>query len=278
MEHFSTACTDVGGQSNNLCEWNPQTRKIVKAADANEMFPDLVVAYLESNFNILDDVPLTLDGLNGKFQLTRQLRQWAVDQKVHFDPKVVIVRNIDLDKWILNRASAAPINLRRATVQKVVNIPFGARGRKRQTNNIAYIGIQPNPDGRILTPSNIVPSTSNATQNLRTYARAKSFPGASSTMPTQDDSTPPQTAIVQPPVDSPASQTTNAQSSNDISLVMPSGSTTTNASSDSTFDFDSFDLSYMGRLKAIPTENVYHFLPFYVEINQQKFEMQFSKE
>lgn len=217
-----------------MCEWNPQTREIVKAVDANEMFPDLVIEFLESKFNILNDgVPLTFDGLNGNFQLTRQLRNWAAAEQVYFDPKIEIVRDINLDKWILNRPSAAPINLRRVTVQKVVNIPFGARGRKRQTNNISYIGIQPNPDGRVLTLSN------NATPALRTYARAKSTTDTS-TIPAQNDTSTPSR-------NDASSQITNGQHADDISL-MPSGSTTANASSDSTLDFDSFDLSGMGRL------------------------------
>lgn len=64
------------------------------------------------------------------------------------------------------------------TLKNIKNVPFGARGRKRKTLNVIYIGLQPNPDGRNL----VVPDRSDdsvvtpATPGRRTYARAMSTP------------------------------------------------------------------------------------------------------
>lgn len=201
---------------------------MVMADDANEAFPDLVVEYLESNFDLLrDDVLPTTKGLNSNFKLTRALEQWAIENEVSFDPKVIIVRNLDLDKQILNRASAAPITNRRATVaaKKVSSIPFGVRGRKRKMNNIAYVGLQPNPDGRILTQApNNAPSTSSGftASQRRTYARSKSVSMQSA--PT-----------VQAPENPPPSQAIDV-------------STAIDDQNDTTYDFNSFDSTSMGRL------------------------------
>lgn len=125
-----------------MCEWSPQTRKIVKAVDANQAFPHLVVSFYETKFDFLHGVPPTLNGLNEIFYLTRALERWAINENVSFNPKLLVVRLKSFEEYILN-ARAAPIDRRRRTVAAtpriVGNIPFGARGRKRRVNSNSQI-------------------------------------------------------------------------------------------------------------------------------------------
>lgn len=231
-QYQSTACSDTGDRANYLCEWSPQIRKIVRAVDANNAFAHLVVSFYETKFDFLHGVAPTLNGLNGNFYLTRAVERWAIDSNISFDPKILVVRNMALERQILNpHQSAAPIHRRRntvATFKKVANIPFGARGRKRQTTNIAYVGIQPNPDGRKLvtqTPNNAASTSSGvAAPKMRTYARSKSMslPSGPTTM-SQENAMPSQSQTIDEP-------------------------TSSNAPNNSTFDFDSFDSTTMGRL------------------------------
>lgn len=116
------------------------------------------------------------------------MNKFAENHKISIDSKVKIMRHIGLEKSVMKNAAAKIID-RRVTVntgravalKKVTNIPFGVRGRKRQTVNIAFIGLQPNPDGRNLVagPSRNVasqPGIIGVMPGPRTYSRANSTP------------------------------------------------------------------------------------------------------
>lgn len=69
-----------------------------------------------------------------------------------FTPKVRIARDFYFEKFMLQNPSrpknrVAPVQLR----QSFANIPIGVRGRKRKTMNVVFIGVAPNPDGRVLS-------------------------------------------------------------------------------------------------------------------------------
>lgn len=184
-----------------LCEWNPvdidtqgpTTLKIVSAHVANQKFPNLVVSYLESKL----DCTGTEYSTAPKRNMTRSLKKRIQNENICLDPKVKIVRNLAMEKTILKNP-AGPIIQRRVTfdtrstkgptmLKKVSKVPFGARGRKRQTVSIAFIGLQPNPDGRNLA----VAGTSALVQTIparRTYARAKSTPPAIVAQPSSSSS------------------------------------------------------------------------------------------
>lgn len=143
------ACTDQGSELKYLCEWDEQTHTIVSARVANASFPQLVVSFLEAKFDFLHGAPPSLNCNNENVYLTRTVEKWAIAAKISFDPKVKIVRDLGLEKHLLEQNKPQPINARRATaptkspitLKKISNVPFGARGRKRQTINILYVGI-----------------------------------------------------------------------------------------------------------------------------------------
>lgn len=109
----------------------------------------------------------------------------------------------------------------RPTLKAVKKVPFGARGRKRRTLNVLFIGIKPNPDGRKLVHQvNFVACTAGeTTPRGRTYARAMSTP-----LPKTIDFTPPST-----------------EPANDLNISPIDAESTT-------YDADSFDFSSMGNL------------------------------
>lgn len=250
---FFLACSNVDGESNYLCEWAAgPARKTIIASTANEMFPKLVVEFFESKLNIAHGSEPTLEGLDDTIYLTRQVKKWATENKVSFGPKAIIVRDIGFEKFILKR-QAAPIIQRRATVAagnekaKNKNIPFGARGRKRTTISIAYVGIQANPDGRKLG-------------GPRTYARAQSLslPSGSSAIQTPNQlanktpSNPNGGKMAQPRTYARAQSTSLPSGSTTIQTPNPLTNITTspnpNATADTTLELDTFDSPFMGRL------------------------------
>lgn len=178
----------MGNELKYLCEYNGQTGaqasaplKMVSDREAKEQFPHLVVSYLETK---LDCPPF--EWLTSKSIMTRGFKKHAEQHNISFRPKITIVRNLGMEKAILANP-AGPIIRRRITIairpigapktlKKVSDVPFGARGRKRRTINVAYIGIQPNPDGRNLIAASVQP-----TPGRRTYARASSTPLATPT-------------------------------------------------------------------------------------------------
>ena len=108
-----------------------------------------------------------------------------------------ITRNIGLEKTLLRSTAskvivrrvtiAAPVPLRQAPVslRQVTNIPFGARGRKRNTISIEYRGVTPFlDDRRVTTPEKVddadatetVENCVGVTPGRRTYSRATSTP------------------------------------------------------------------------------------------------------
>lgn len=189
----SLGCTDMSDELKYLCKWTTYTtaKKVVASVDAKEHFPHLVAAFLEGN---LDGSPFSI--ANKLKNVTRSMAKLAIRENISVDTKVEIVRDISLEKTLLRntgriiqrRNTTTASSVKGPTALKTVNnIPFGARGRKRKTTNVVYIGLQPNPDGRNLVGTPSVNSDAVAAQYLkitpgrRTYARAMSTPLPSTT-------------------------------------------------------------------------------------------------
>lgn len=182
MTSFS-GCTDLGGQIKYLCAWAEYGKsfRMVSSNDAKNLFPQLIVEFLEPKFDFLNGVPPSWNVHGRGVYLTRSIEGWAAVNNVSFDPKVNVVRNLGLEKYLLRKPVPQPINQRRATgpvnigmnlnnpvpqpinqrrgtgpindgfqIRRINQIPFGVRGRKRNTITMAYVGIQPNPDSRQL--------------------------------------------------------------------------------------------------------------------------------
>lgn len=161
----------------------PPALQVVSAQDAKQHFARLVVQFLEPRlvcppFRYPNEIRF----------MTREMKKFAESHNISVDSKVKIMRHIGLEKSVMKNAAAKIIdrrvtvnNARTVALKKVTNIPFGVRGRKRQTVNIAFIGLQPNPDGRHLIAG---PSRNVASQlgiigvmpGRRTYSRANSTP------------------------------------------------------------------------------------------------------
>ncbi|XP_031634311.1 uncharacterized protein LOC116347737 [Contarinia nasturtii] len=186
-------CTDLGDEWRYLCQWVNEDQKIITAADAKKGIPRLVISYLEEKLELTQGNQL----LSKYIHITRSIKNWAIENDVLFDPVVKIERNLDMEKYLLKKPAGKIISRRLTTGAALIpkttkQIPFGARGRKRQTINLVNIGIQPNPDGRKLVQSNQVSSTlvqvdpvPNTTiqASRRTYARASSTPLPPSSAP-----------------------------------------------------------------------------------------------
>lgn len=146
--------------------------------------------------------------------MTRGKKKEIEDKKISTGLKLNVVRNEGLEKYILTKPKMLTLIYRRATVDQrpaslrtPAKIPIGARGRKRCTMNVLYIGIQPNPDGRKIvqptqvakkpqlaksvagfsdgrlmnspiakTPMNVVGPSGKPKPALRTYGRSASTP------------------------------------------------------------------------------------------------------
>lgn len=237
------ACTDQGGSFQYLFEWHvdeKQIRKIVSSMIAETSFGKMVVSFLQEKLDVSTIASLPL---NSDFRLTRSMKKWAIQNGVCFDPKVKIVRNLGLDKYILRQPSAASITQRRAThvppnpsnnqpkkieqrratgpamLKSIGSVPFGARGRKRQTVNLLYVGIKPNLDGHENGVKPIANSIATAADETSTIAVG------SAVLPTPLTSTPLSST-------SAARHTIQPASFDESSLII---------------DFDSFEMS-MGRL------------------------------
>lgn len=219
-----SGCSNLGGELKYLCEWRGtgEVRKIVSAREAKATCLQFVFKYLESKFELQDEA--FLNALNKKIPnvyITRATKEWAEREHISFDPKVKVVRDIALDKHILKKPSAKVINRRLTTVglvstpttmkkgKKVTQVPFGARGRKRKTLNIAFIGLQPNPDGRKLVADT---SSFPIAPGRRTYSRAHSTPLQQTTSAELQSSTSslaePSSNLVVSPRDAKAEDTT----------------------------------------------------------------------
>lgn len=99
--------------------------------------------------------------------MTRAFKNRAESHNISVDSTVKIVRHLGLEKSVIQNPAAkiidrrVTVNTYRPTLKKVKNIPFGARGRKRQTLNLAFFGLQVNPDGRkLLIPARTVADAS----------------------------------------------------------------------------------------------------------------------
>lgn len=230
----------------------------MSCVEARKSFPQLVVSFLQRNLDILQGA---MSFSNPDITLTRAVTKWAIQEKVSFDPKVKIVRDLELERYILQQATAQPttqpaarpITERRATqnvqnhqpkkighrrdtarvtLKNVTSIPFGARGRKRGTANLIFIGTNPDPDGHQI--KNDVPIQSE-TNTPKTYAArsvasvARSL--ASAALLHRDSIAP---AI---PVTSTPMATTSRHEIQPIPFDLST-----------TIDMDSLDMSVMGRL------------------------------
>lgn len=103
------------------------------------------------------------------FSVTRKLKERAEHAGISLFPKVVVKRNLDLEKFLIQKPLNPNIAVQRPVVQNRSYIPIGARGRKRNpqkrsTNNFLYIGVKPNPDGHkeALNEKTTAPSHANA--------------------------------------------------------------------------------------------------------------------
>lgn len=150
------ACTGLlGGEIEYWCDWGNDVRRLVSSQDARASFPHVVIAFFESKFDFVHGGPIRLD--NSDVVITRKMHQLAKNFNISFDPKINIVRDLGLEKGILSRPSNR-IGSRRHTEDTrpkstvaMKNVPIGARGRKRRTVNVLYLGFSPNLDGRTLT-------------------------------------------------------------------------------------------------------------------------------
>lgn len=90
------------------------------------------------------------------------------DLNICLTPKVGITRDLALEKHLLEQP--AKIVQRRQTTQVALkiakNIPIGFRGRKRRSIQLLFIGIQPNPDGRMCSPR-VQPSINNISGSIQ---------------------------------------------------------------------------------------------------------------
>lgn len=201
--------------------------KLVSAVDAKEHFPELVIGFLEAN---LDCPPFTYP--NSLKNMTRSFKTSAQRNNISVDLTVKITRNIPLEKLILKNPAGRLINRRntvatgtpkgRPTLKSITNIPIGARGRKRKTISLAYIGLQPNPDAR-----NLVRPADNSAVDIQT-PRRRTY---------RSMSTP---QLIPVPEDEPASvEAATAEPDLRVSPVNEA---------ETTFDFDLFDSSIVGNL------------------------------
>lgn len=97
--------------------------------------------------------------------VTRQLKKQVEDVGISLFPKVMVKRNWDLEKFLLKKPLNPQIAVQLSILQNSPGIPIGARGRKRNKpkrsiNNILYLGVKPNVDGRKQTSNEKPTSTS----------------------------------------------------------------------------------------------------------------------
>lgn len=236
-----------------MCKWRArqETRKLMSCVEARKSFPQLVVSFLQRNLDIHQGA---MSFSNPDIKFTRAITKWAIQEKVSFDPKVKIVRDLELERYILQQATAQPaarpINQRRATqnvqnhqpkkighrrdtapvtLKNVTSIPFGARGRKRGTANLIFIGTNPDPDGHQI--KNDVPIQSE-TNTPKTYA-ARSVASAARSLASA--------ALLHRDSIAPVTSTPMATTSRHEIQPIPFDLSTT-------IDMDSLDMSVMGRL------------------------------
>lgn len=89
---------------------------------------------------------------------------------------------MELEKFLITTPKIQDYQRSVQLKQRVANVPFGARGRKRNTLNLMYIGCSPNPDNRPCPGPplvEIVQPTFNQPAK-RTYARVASAPAPAS--------------------------------------------------------------------------------------------------
>lgn len=114
--------------------------------------------------------------------VTRATQKEIKAQSISLGIKVKIVRDYDLEKFLLETPLNRPNNERNRMFipirQNTSNIPFGVRGRKRKTINLVVIGVAPNPDNRLLRAPTMSDGTEPKMPARRTYERLKSTPAA----------------------------------------------------------------------------------------------------
>lgn len=72
-----------------------------------------------------------------------------------------VARDYDFEIFLFETPEVPPKPRQNPPVQflqKFSKVPIGARGRKRKTVNIVFIGVKPNPDNRLLTPKPVQPA------------------------------------------------------------------------------------------------------------------------
>lgn len=117
--------------------------------------------------------------------MTRAKKQQIEQKKIACELKLNVTRNLGLEKHILSKPAMLTTIYHRKTVDErpktfrtPANIPIGARGRKRQTRNILYLGISPNPDRRTITPQK--PKTPNGKKSTQVALKPQAVIAGSS--------------------------------------------------------------------------------------------------
>lgn len=49
---FSIGCTDISGEIKYFCLWPNDKRKIIPSAMAQQLFPQMIIEYLENNVDL----------------------------------------------------------------------------------------------------------------------------------------------------------------------------------------------------------------------------------
>lgn len=117
-------------------------------------------------------------------EVTRAMQIKIAEMDVAMNTKILVRRDVGLDKYILENAALLNRNRNRLSAQiQPKNIPFGVRGRRRirvRRHTIMFIGVQPNVDNNAAQnqqspmPSSWVPAraaTPAATPARRVYRR-----------------------------------------------------------------------------------------------------------
>lgn len=210
LAHFSNIAASNFGDDGikYLCQCaSSPFQKVLLGRVVEIKFPELVVLFFESKINFFDGTSGTLSRniLQSKqrylllfffffsgssfwcpmFQCliyfsfisaTRSVQKQINDLGILLAPKVKVVRNFDLEIFLLKTPQNQPPQKRRHVPLRlnISNIPVGVRGRKRNTPHLLDIGIAPNPDNRKLTvPLRKFQPTQPA---KRTYSRLQSTP------------------------------------------------------------------------------------------------------
>lgn len=173
---FYLACSNFDDNLTYLVDVG-NSLKVFPAHVLKQRFQKSVVQFLESNFHLSPGNPTRI---LPQLPTTRKFRKQVIEEGIHLDVKVKIVRDLSLEIFLLTGTPRALIQL----IQTFRNVPIGARGRKRNMKNLLVIAIAPNPDNRKLTSAVDSPGTQAAVSTQpakRTYARLASTPFPRST-------------------------------------------------------------------------------------------------